>query len=234
MPNSPPKPAVLRRARSSKEVMQSPLAGADSSPKTESFSEPSVEGWSKAELFAERRERRASKEVITLAMLTGDPRKLEAALRTGLEVGLPDEVLERGLACMLTLDAAEAEAEKTRAREASEEEERLQAEREAEWKRNHPPKLPSEGSLVTLNGLSDGVGPFGMGDIHLAKFNGCIGRVVKEPPRHLLQTAYSSANEYVGQEPMVCVHTGVRASSRDQRWGEWLAVPCHAVQEQLM
>ena len=198
---------------------------------------------------ARRSRRRASIQIIKGAIegLQGGLKAADAevqlteALEQGLNVGVPDEILIEGLVVQADWADQKREAQENEKAEREAARQRLAAERAAARARRSQ-KPPREGSLVKLRGLSSGTGPLGCGWVDLQEHNGRIGRVVESlPPRHLISTAVLASAELRRnaedetrlmrgtESKQVVVHTGVRASDGDQRYGVWLEVPAQCV-----
>jgi len=159
--------------------------------------------------------RRSAELAIEVAMKGVDGPLLERALKTGLDAGVADALLHKGLMRHAEL-SEQAASEGLRG-------ETTHASHTAEARRSTPPKslrVLAEGSLVKLHGLKGGRGPMGTAEA-LEKYNGRLGRVVEWAPPYLLKTAVEGAyNVY----DLVLVLLDARASDRDRSSGLWLAV----------
>ena len=140
-------------------------------------------------------------------MKGSDAEFLERALREGLENGVHDAMLERGLVRL-------SEIEEGRASGA-----RAKQEKEAIRAMPVKPTLFREGSLVKLHGLSKGVSS-GSFDVALQQYNGRMGRVVEDPPGWLMKASGGSK-----EEGLVAVLLDSRSTDRDRSRGVWVAVP---------
>ena len=171
----------------------------------QSSSRPSIPAIESHRAAAMERQRYAI-ERIDWAMKGNNKLELENALHEGLENGVHDTILERGLVKI------------------SEIEERAQAElsdrEQKEVIRGMPLKpLFREGSLVKLYGLSKGVSS-GTFAVALQQYNGRMGRVVEDPPAWLMKASGGSKDE-----GLVAVLLDSRSTDKDRSRGVWVAVP---------
>lgn len=142
--------------------------------------------------------------------------RLENALREGLDTGVPDAVLERGM--MRIADLEQEAAEQRRAAEAA-------AATRAALAATQTKSTAGgfrEGCLVKLHGLTDSIGlQQGAFDVPMAKYNGRMGRVVEYAPSWLMK---AGADGPAG-ESLVAVLLAPHATDRDRANGVWIAVP---------
>ena len=119
--------------------------------------------------------------------------RLENALREGLDTGVPDAVLERGM--MRIADLEHEAAEQRRAAEAA-------AATRAALAATQTKSTAGgfrEGCLVKLHGLTDSIGlQQGAFDVPMAKYNGRMGRVVEYAPSWLMK---AGADGLAGESP---------------------------------
>lgn len=143
--------------------------------------------------------------------------RLEKALHEGLDTGVPDSVLEKGMIRVSELE--EEAAEQRKAAEAA----ALARQALAAMPTKSAQGAFREGVLVKLHGLKDHVGlQQGTFDVSMVKYNGRMGRVVEHAPSWLMK-AHGGSTER--DNALVAVLLDSRSTDRDRANGVWVAVP---------